>query len=293
MELRHLRYFLAIARTGNIREASRIVHITQPALSRQLQDLEETLGVTLFERLPRGLQLTAAGKAYQEDITRLMQTLEAAGQRARRVAAGELGLLRISYLEVAAWHGAVPGCLQAFSSHYPDVQLELTPANTARQYQLLEQHLVDGCFVYPFDDIPSYCTSVAVQHNNVVLAIPQAWADQPALPLSLAAIQGKPFISFYRDEHPRYYDYLFSSLAMAGMVPSPIQSARDEGGILSLVAAGIGVAIVNDANLHRPPAGIRLLPFTDFSLPLTLHFAYRTEHNNPTLAAFLQLITPA
>jgi DNA-binding transcriptional LysR family regulator len=111
MELRHLRYFLMIAETGNVRRASENLHVTQPAVSRQLHDLESELGVELFERLPRGLRLNAAGHSYRADVSRLLALLASAGERARRVAAGEAGLLKMGYVEITAWEGIVPDVL--------------------------------------------------------------------------------------------------------------------------------------------------------------------------------------
>jgi DNA-binding transcriptional LysR family regulator len=290
MELRHLRYFLMIAETENVRHASRNLHVTQPAVTRQLRDLEEELGIGLFERLPRGLKLSEAGRAYQQDVSQIMVALDQARERAIRVAAGELGLLRIGYLEISAWKGIVPDALQAYTHQYPSLRLELLPANTARQYELLARGEIDGGFVYPFEDVPAGCEAFPVRDGNVVLAIPASWSDRFSDSVSLSTLEKMPFIGFHRNEHPAYHDHLLAVCGAAGISPKTVQMAHDEGAVLSLVSAGIGMAIVNDANRDRPPSGVRFLRISDISLPLRLHFVWPTENINPALGAFVRML---
>lgn len=290
MELRHLRYFLMIARTENVRLASRNLHVTQPAITRQLRDLEEELGVDLFERLPRGLKLSAAGRAYQEDVSQIMVAIDQARERAIRVAAGEMGILRIGYLEIAAWKGIVPETFQAYTRKYPSLRLELLPDNTARQYELLERGEIDGGFVYPFDDLPEGCEAIPVRNSNIVLATPTSWSDRFPESVCVAELEQVPFIGFHREEHPAYHDRLLAACGKAGISPRTVQIVHDEGAVLSLVSAGIGVAIVNDANKDRPPSGVRFCPVEDLSLPLSLHFAWQTENTNPALRAFAHML---
>ena len=290
MELRHLRYFLMIAQTENVRRASRNLHVTQPAITRQLRDLEEELGVDLFERLPRGLKLSAAGRAYQEEVSQIMAAIDQARERAIRVAAGEMGILRIGYLEVSAWKGIVPETFQAYTRKYPSLRLELLPDNTARQYELLERGEIDGGFVYPFDDLPEGCEAIPVRNDNIVLATPTSWSDRFSERICVAELEKMPFIGFHREEHPAYHDRLLAVCGKVGISPRTVQIVRDEGAVLSLVSAGIGVAIVNDANKDRPPSGVRFLPVEDLSLPLSLHFAWQTENTNPALRAFSHML---
>lgn len=290
MELRHLRYFLMIAQTENVRRASRNLHVTQPAITRQLRDLEEELGVDLFERLPRGLKLSAAGRAYQEDVSQIMVAIDQARERAIRVAAGEMGILRIGYLEISAWKGIVPETFQAYTRKYPSLRLELLPDNTARQYELLERGEVDGGFVYPFDDLPEGCEAIPVRNSNIVLATPTSWSDRFPESVCVGELEQLPFIGFHREEHPAYHDRLLAACGKAGISPRTVQIVHDEGAVLSLVSAGIGVAIVNDANKDRPPSGVRFLPVEDLSLPLSLHFAWQTENTNPALRAFAHML---
>src|ERR1051325_7239683 len=108
MELRHLRYFVAVGEEQHYKRAAQRLRVAQPALSRQIQDLEEEIGFKLFDRLPRGVKLSAAGKLFMEDARRILQQVNEATVRAKRVAAGLSGTLRVGFVESVSWHGVVP-----------------------------------------------------------------------------------------------------------------------------------------------------------------------------------------
>src|SRR6266487_2978646 len=124
MELRHLRYFAAVGEEQHYGRAARRLRVAQPALSRQ--DLEEELGFKLFERLPRGVKLSTAGKLFLEDTRRILQEVDEAAARAGRVARGLSGTLRVGFTENASWRGVVPDSFRRFREHQPDAELQLT-----------------------------------------------------------------------------------------------------------------------------------------------------------------------
>jgi len=290
MELRHLRYFLMIAETENVRRASENLHVTQPALSRQLQDLERELGVELFERLPRGLRLSAAGKSYRAEVSRLMELLAAAGERARRVAAGEAGHLKLGYVEITVWEGVVPDVLQAFTIAYPDTCLELVPADTLCQLKAIEDNELDGGFAYPIGSVPETVVAQPVRSGDVVIAFPTTWSDRIPTDPSLRDFAAFPFVGFPRERYPAHYDRILAACRAAGFSPHFVQQGNSENSILSLVSAGVGVAIVNDANSARPPALVRFARVRDLSLSLNLHFIFRTDNSNPALRVFIDTL---
>lgn len=295
MELRHLRYFLAVAETENVRLASERLHVTQPAVSRQIHDLEEELGVQLFERLPRGLRLTREGQAYRADALGVMASLDTARDRVRGIASGETGLLRIGYVEVTAWRGVVPEALRAFRSLAPSVRLELTPMGTPEQLELIERETLDGGFVYLFDNLPEGFLRVELPPQNVVLALPSRSEINRKKKLFLRDLADASFVTFRREAYPAYHARLFAACAQIGVVPRVVQEGANEAAVLSLVSAGIGVAIVNDANINRPPVQVDFLKLADLSVRLPLHFVYREDHRNPALVRFLsqlQVLAP-
>jgi hypothetical protein len=120
MELRHLRYFMVVGEEQHYGRASRRLRVAQPALSRQIQDLEDEIGFKLFDRLPRGVKLSAAGKLFLEDARRILQAVSEATARAARVARGQSGTLRVGFPENASWHGVVPDSFRRFRERYPE-----------------------------------------------------------------------------------------------------------------------------------------------------------------------------
>lgn len=285
MELRHLRYFLAVAETENVRLASERLHVTQPAVSRQIQDLEEEIGVALFERLPRGLRLSRSGVAFREDVLQVMAAIGTATDRARRIANGELGTLRVGYVEVTGWEGIVPDAFHAFRDAAPKVRLEPAPLGTPEQLAAIAEGALDGGFVYQFGSLPRGVVSLPLQEHGVLLAMPMRWRDRG--PLRLRKLAEAPFVFFHRATYPAYHDHLLTACAAAGLVPKIVQEGRNEAAVLSLVSAGIGVAIVNDRNRYRPPAQVEFAELPELRLRLPLSFAYREDQPNPALETML------
>ncbi len=148
MELRHLRYFVAVGEEQHYGRAARRLHVAQPALSRQIQDLEEEIGFQLFERLPRGVKLSAAGRLFLEDARRILHQVNEAVGRASRVARGQTGTLRIGFTENSSWHGVVPDSLRRFRERQPDAELQLHPAGSANQIEEIRSGRVDAGFVF-------------------------------------------------------------------------------------------------------------------------------------------------
>src|SRR5215470_17467098 len=176
MELRHLRYFLAVGEEEHYGRAAQRLHVAQPALSRQIQDLEDEVGFKLFERMPRGVKLSAGGKLFLEDARRILQEVNEAAARAARVARGQSGTLRVGFTENASWRGVVPESLRRFRERQPDAELQLTPATSLEQIEALRSGRLDAGFVFnmlkgdpELDYIP-----VALQH--VELAVPKEHA---------------------------------------------------------------------------------------------------------------------
>jgi len=148
MELRHLRYFVAIGEEENYRRAAQRLNVAQTALSTQIQNLEAELGFKLFDRLPRGVKLSAAGRLFLEDARRILQQVGEAAARPARVARGQSGTLRVGFTENASWRGAVPESLRRFRERQPDAELQLTPATSLEQIEGIRSGRLDAGFVF-------------------------------------------------------------------------------------------------------------------------------------------------
>jgi len=208
MELRHLRYFVAVGEEQHYGRAARRLRVAQPALSRQIQDLEEELGFTLFERLPRGVRLSAAGKLFLEDARRILQEVNEAADRAAPVARGLSGTLRVGFTENASWRGVVPDSFRRFREQQPDAELQLQPAASLEQFEAVRSGRLDAGFVnfMPKSDPELDQLRVAIQH--IELAVPRRHPLSKLKKLRLRDLTDVPFVWFPRWASPAFYDRL-------------------------------------------------------------------------------------
>ena len=288
MELRHLRYFVAVGEEQHYGRAAQRLHVAQPALSRQIQDLEDEVGFRLFERLPRGVKLSAAGKLFLEDARRILQQVNEAAARAARVARGQSGTLRIGFTENASWHGVVPDSLRRFRERQPDAELQLHPAGSVDQVENIRGGRVDAGFVFnmPRSDEELDQLPVAMQH--VELAAPRGHPFSKTKNLRLRDLVDAPFVWFPRREAPAFYDRLMHECYRGGLKsPRIVQEAANEATILSLVSHGMGVGWVNGTARWRCPKQVVILSITDLSMPLPMALAWRRDNTSPLLANFI------
>jgi len=270
MELRHLRYFIAEGEEEHFGRAAERLSIAQPALSRQIQDLEKELGFALFERLPRGVKLSAAGKLYLSDARRILQELHEATLRAERVASGKAGTLRVGFGETQAWHGAVPDSFRRFRQRNPNAELELHPMASVHQMEAVRSGRLDAGFVFSMTPPTTEFARRQVAQHTLMLAEPKSHPVTRVKQLRLRDLRDAPFIWFQR-----WIDRFFSDRLMAacrrGGLPTPriIQEVPDHATMLSLVSCRLGIAFVSEATRWQCPNGVVLRPVVDLDFPLT------------------------
>ncbi len=287
MELRHLRYFIAVAEHESIRLAAQRIHVTQPAISRQIQDLETELGFLLFERQRNRLVLTPAGRSYLDEARLALARLEAAAKSGRRLAKGLSGQLRIGFVENAGWDGLVPDTFARFQETVPDVDLELRPQNSPHQIEDILSGALDGGFIYHIGALPAELVAVPLIEQGVVLAAPRSWGIESGSAVALRALAERPFILFPRAMYPAYHDIMIEACRRIDVTLNVVQEENTETAILALVCSGVGGAIVNAANLSRPVARASFSPLLDLSIRLPLVFVHRAGNDDPILARFL------
>src|SRR5204862_2960696 len=168
MELRHLRYFVQVAEEQHYRRAAERLRIAQPALSRQIQDLEEEIGFKLFDRLPRGVKISAAGKSFLVDARRILHEVNEAAGRAKRVASGQSGTLRVGFVESVSWHGVVPDSFREFRARQPDAELQLKPASSLEQTEDVDSGRLDDGFVFTYDNFGEVMAQLPVEWHSVM-----------------------------------------------------------------------------------------------------------------------------
>jgi DNA-binding transcriptional LysR family regulator len=291
MELKHLRYFVAVAETGHITRAAARLGIQQPPLSQQIRALEKNLGTTLFVRHPKGVTLTDAGSLLLADSRRLLADAEAVETRMRAVAAGRSGTLSIGFTSSAAAHALTPAVLRECRRAYPGIALQITEDHAAGLTESIAAGRLHCGFLRVPVARPAGLAFKTLLREPVLAALPvgHRLLEGKARALPLARLTGETFILVRQSGAPGLYANLLSLCAKEGFTPASIEVARMMTA-LNLVAAGAGVTVVpasmQGAHPHaigyRPLAGARSL-----DAPLTL--AFREANPEGALKSFVQL----
>lgn len=256
MELRHIRYFLAVAQEKNFTRASFTLGIGQPPLSLQIRDLEREVGAALFHRVPHGAELTAAGQAFLDTVSGMPALAQQAVKLAQRAARGEIGALRVGFTASSAFNVVVPGTLRAFRRAYPAVTLILEEANTTRLIAGLQEGLLDIAFLRPEADPGRDLTLRLLSEEPLLAVLPTSHPAAKGDEVDLAQLSSEPFILHPRVVGPTLYDIIIEACRAAGFEPRVDQVAPQLSSIVSLVAAELGVALVPASMQQLRMAGV-------------------------------------
>ena len=252
MELRQLRYFIAVAEERSFSRAGERLHISQPPLSTQIMALERELGTRLFDRTNRGVSLTAAGSVFYEEMRAVLVRLEHGKTRARQAGQGHAGTLSIGFVSIADY-GILPPALKEFRTRFPTVEVHLHELTTDLQIREMRAGRLDlGIALGPLQE-PDLVFEPLLQ-EELVLATPTGHrVTKPKGAVDLPAFCKENFIVPPRDVAPGLYDLIISRCFSSGFVPRITQHARQMQTVISLVAAGMGVALVPSSvqNLKR------------------------------------------
>ena len=290
MELRHLRYFLAVADYKGFVRASENLHVAQPALSRQIRELESELGVTLFERSRKGTTLTLSGECFLQDIRPIFEALEQAKTRLLRVQGGYTGTLSIGMVESFAWHEGITRAMRDFQARCPEIVLNVTLANSLEQLrEIRDEHMAAGfLFNRPEDD--DNFDGIEVLTTRAVLAVPEnsPYATRP--PGRLAELNDQNFVFLQRTQNPHYYDQIIHACHAAGLTPRIVQSGASDSSNLSLVASGLGMTFVPEATASRKPKSVVLLRVEDLTVTTKLELVWRRDNRLPALRNLVRIL---
>jgi DNA-binding transcriptional LysR family regulator len=288
MELRHLRYFVAVGEEQHYGRAACRLHVAQPAVSRQIQDLEKELGFKLFERLPRGVKLSAAGKLFLEDVPRILREIVEAAARAAAVARGQSGTLRVGFTESASWRGVVPESFRRFREMQPNAELQLQPSPSLVQLEAIRSGRLDAGFVFNMPKADKELDRLPVAMQRIELAAPKGHALTKLKELRLRDLRDASFVWFPRRESPALYDRLMHKCLRGGLKsPRVVQEGQDEATILSLVATGMGVGWVMGTARWRCPKSVVIMSVADLDLPQPLALGWRRDNKSPLLSRFV------
>ncbi|NJM62436.1 MAG: LysR family transcriptional regulator [Oscillatoriales cyanobacterium RU_3_3] len=284
MELRHLRYFIAVAEELNFTRAAEKLHMAQPPLSQQIQQLESELGFQLFRRSKRTVALTEAGEVFFDEAQKILQQLDRAILLGQQTSRGELGQLTIGFVSSAA-HNVVPAIVRAFRSQHPAVKLELRELTTDEQLQRLQDGRIDIGFVRP--PVDESINSEIVFEESLMVALPITHPMARRDRVKLRSLSGEPFILFPRSLAPGLYDPIVSFCQQAGFSPIAAQEATQMQTIVSLVAAEIGIAIVPASMRNFERRGVVYKFLSEPSPMVSIALIWRKDPS-PAVQRFLE-----
>lgn len=294
MEFRQLHYFVAVVEAGSISAASRRVHIAQPALTRQIKLLEEDLDTRLFDRHARGMQLTVAGRKLYEEALALLDARAQIRARLSALGQGVVGKVSLGVTVTHLWVSEVAGIMRRYRDRYPQVAFEIYPLLSGPQLERLQEGSLDAGILY-LDDAGHPGLEVRLlQHDQLILAVPEAspWAETP--PTTLTALADADFIWGFRSASPVYYDRVQAHFQRLDFHPRVVQYGADNIAILSMVAAGLGIAILPSASSSHPMPGIRFLHLPELDrCDMPLWFAWRRDNDSPALRNLIALVDPS
>ncbi|MFQ3577487.1 MAG: LysR substrate-binding domain-containing protein [Verrucomicrobiia bacterium] len=289
MELRHLRYFIAVAEERGFSRAARRLRVAQPALSRQVRDLEEELGVRLLHRDSHAVSLTASGEIFLERSRSVLQQLSQAREEAGRAARGEIGKLSVAFIG-SLGHELLPLVLQQFRRRHPEVLLELHETSPGEQLEQLKEARLDVGFVGMADPPPGGNVEVeTLLEEPLVVALP---ADHPMATrkrLRLDDVRTERFLLTARRATPVAHHWLIHLCRETGFEPRVTMEVDRAPTVLNYIAAGFGVSIFPETIARNPAPGVVFVPTASGTPRYRFCLAWRASAASEVVRRFLDI----
>ena len=288
LELRHLRYFMALAEELNYGRAAQRLGIAQPGLSQQIKRLEEIVGALLIDRTQRAVRLTTAGELFLAGATRTMRQVEQAVLAAQRAERGELGRLTVGYVGSAAYVGALSAMISAFRADHPDIELEIAEMEMRAQLAAIDEGRLDICYIRPPVEIPVGITTLSILQEEILLAIPATHplAALPEVPLERFA--GETFITPHHPPEVSFHHHTLAACREAGFFPRTGPQGREFVTVATMVAVGLGVALVPQSLRCIELPGVRYKRVRNLAVTAELAIAYRRTEPSTVARAFVR-----
>lgn len=289
MELRQLRYFIAVAEEGSFGGAAQRVHVTQPPVTRQIYALEQELKVTLFVRTPRGAILTEAGRVFLEEAREIIERSRRAGERSRAADRGEIGRLTVAFFGSSIYQ-AVPMILRRFRAQVPLAQIVLVSMGKDRQHEALRSGAIDIGFSRYFNPAPDI-EVMTVAEEPLYVALPVEDNLAHATSLRLPDLIGRSLILFPSGSRPSFADAVLSALSAAGINLVIGAEAEDQTSALALVSIGSGICIAPEAVTSIRMPGVTFVRLAEPNITSPTHCAYLKANTTPILSAFIRSLS--
>lgn len=290
MELRHLRYFVAVAEELSFTRAAERLHIGQPPLSLQIQAPEEEIGATLFDRSRRSVRLTEAGRIFLDDARRILRLASEAADTAHRVERGEIGQIKIGFTKSTAFSTIFPKIINTYRRRFPNVNLLLQEMPSARQLSRLADYALDVAFIRPTSsEMHRDFEVMDLECHPLAVVLPEKHRLVKARKVKVQDLKGERFILFPEDEGTMLNPFVHRLCAAAGFEPHIAMEGREAATIIGLVAAECGISILPNVfdSIRIKGACFRLLD--DAAATQSLALASRAREPNANTRAFLDI----
>jgi DNA-binding transcriptional LysR family regulator len=288
IELRHLKYFIAVAEELNFGRAAQRLYITQPSLSRQIVSLEGELGFALFTRDKRQIQLTEAGQLFLTEAQQIIVRFDRGMNIARRISSGELGQLRIGF-QGSSVYDIIPLSIRAFREQFPQVQLSISSIPTSEQIELIHNGNLDlGFVVPPISDNTLHLETILAE--PLVLVLPENHPLAKDAEIPLAAIANEPLVLASRDRGCGLHEQILQFYEREGLHPNVVHAAREMQVMLGFVAAGMGISLLPTSVKNLQRRGIVYRTLTPNAPMAELAITWHRENNTATLNRFLAIV---
>jgi DNA-binding transcriptional LysR family regulator len=286
-ELRHLVYFREVGRQLHFRKAAEALAVAQPALSRQIAQLEQALGAPLLIRSRRKVELTPAGSALLERLEPLLRSIAGIPGEVSAMASGQTGHVRIAFTGLAM-ATVLPGILREFNKRHPGIRVELNESPTAAQLKALQAGEVSCGFFHPDAPTPGLHTHLLLRERNGVL-LPADHALAGKSPLRLRDLANTPFVLFPRALNTGFYDRILASFAAAGVTPHIAEEVWPRANGIGLVRAGLGATFITPSEAKQLPPDVRFCELVGHAPESRLVLGWRQKPQpDPALASFLE-----
>lgn len=289
IDFRHLRYFVAVVEHGSFRGAALRLHISQPPLTRQIQQLEESLESTLLIRKIRGVQLTDAGQVFYAEARNILTLIDQAASRTRSAALGQIGRLDIGVFGSAVF-GAIPRIVSAFRERYPRVEVALHNMDRTDQLRALRERRLTVGFNRFFGQEPDLVWET-VQAEGLNVAIHESHPLASKKKLSLADIHAQPLILYPRTPRPSFIEHAMKLFAQKKLTPRDVQEVDDVTTAVALVSSGVGLSLITDSACNLRLPGMRCVPLAERELAVfDLCMIHRADDESVLLREFMGVV---
>ena len=289
MELRHLRYFCAVANYGSFSEAGRQLHVSQSAISEQIADLEHEIGGRLLNRTSGRTRLTSHGQLFLAEARKTLDAADHAVEIANRSLHGQIGSLNIGFFLWGAG-GFFARIIRAYRKLHPEIKLSLYEMRTPEQMEALTSGKVDVAFARPLEPpFTGTLRSESLYRDPVVVVLPR---DHPLAgkPITINALIAERFVLCDRQMTPGLFDGIVALCSTAGFSPNIVNTSATWSGVLTLVESGEGIALVPSGVRYLRPSGVVISPLVPQSLYMGLAVAWNPRNEGPILEDFLRLV---